>query len=198
MRGPRLFVFGGLIRVHRQTSSLQHAHPVLILISAPAAHCRLFVMRLLAAICLSAELGRRCTGQRSRPRLVWRCYRCASRSCCGRRQAIVPADLFLANSWDVRSFSKTLQWDKHQRINELERFRGHTCSAAARVLNVTTTSPFSSVSSASTGPLASYQSRTPCTLSLPTSLMSNFLGRLSSFMLERMEPPMEPPRGAPR
>ena len=43
------------------------------------------------------------------------------------------------------------------------------CSAAARVLNVTTTSPFSSVSNASTWPPASYQSRTACMLSLPMS-----------------------------
>ena len=44
-----------------------------------------------------------------------------------------------------------------------------TCSAAPRVLNVTMTSPFSSVSNASTCPPASYQSRTACMLSLPMS-----------------------------
>ena len=69
-----------------------------------------------------------------------------------------------------------------------------TCSAAARVLNVTTMSPFSSVSSASTWPPASYQSRTACMLSLPMSWTSNFLGLLSSFMLERTEPPRAAPR----
>ena len=73
-------------------------------------------------------------------------------------------------------------------------FTRHTCSAAARVLNVTTTSPFSSVSNASTWPPASYQSRTACMLSLPTSWTSNFLGRLSSFMLARTEPPRAEPR----
>lgn len=87
--------------------------------------------------------------------------------------------------------------DEDRRVNGLEQIFfmvKRTCSAAARVLNVTVTSPFSSVSTASTWPPVSYQSRTACTLSLPTSLTRSFLGRLSSFMLARGGPPRAPPR----
>ena len=90
----------------------------------------------------------------------------------------------------ARPYNRTNSTDRKTEI----RFHRHTCSAAARVLNATTTSPFSSVSTASTWPPASYQSRTAWTLSLSTSLMSNFLGRLSSFMLARAAPPRAPPR----
>src|SRR6267142_6360834 len=92
----------------------------------------------------------------------------------------------LARPYDWMKVNVSTNWNDF--------FMKRTCSAAARVLNVTTTSPVSRVSMASTWPPASYQSRTACMLSLPTSLMSSFLGRLSSFMLARGGPPRALPR----
>ena len=85
---------------------------------------------------------------------------------------------------------KTTRINKSSHHTDCRDTRKRTCSAAARVLNVTITSPLSSVSTAST----SYQSRTACVPSLPTSLTSSFLDRLSSFMLARGGPPRAPPR----
>src|SRR5579863_9737103 len=102
----------------------------------------MYAQVLLAAVFFFAKLGRGCTGP----------CRLIGLSCCRRairrrwlRQTSVPADLFLPGKWDVGPLGETLRLDEDQHPNGLERFLMiRTCSAAARVLNVTTTSPLSS------------------------------------------------------
>ena len=113
-KGPTPFSFPEGPLPNRPKAPLEHAHPVLVLISAPADHRRLFMM-LLVAVFFLAKLGRGRAGQRRDFGLG--CRRWATRR--RRWQTGVPADLFLPDKWDVGPFGETLR-RLDQRVNGLE------------------------------------------------------------------------------
>lgn len=122
----------------------------------------------------------------------------------------------LARRWGYLDLYQDPAKDQNEDTVELERARSKpTCSAAARVLNVTTTSPFSCISIESIWPVVfmwklamdietrdqptSYQSLTACTFSVLTPCNRNFLGRLSRVILNLGgAAPRDTPRKKPR
>jgi len=99
-KGPdALFVARGPLPKSSK-APLEHTHPVLVLISAPAAHRRLG----LVGVFFLAKLGRGRAGQRNSFGLG--CGRWATRRRCW--QTGIPADLFLTDKWDVGPLGETL------------------------------------------------------------------------------------------